>query len=139
MMASKRMLLILAAVLLVAAATRRLDLENIEGQRILLCGALALIPILILYGVSVGTSVHVFVFRYRLIAVPGVALCWACIVSQIHSRALRLLFCMAVVLVTAFHDYRVPYARVHGSYTWKYALGFVEKERLSRQCSGLDL
>ena len=126
-MASKRMLLILAAVLLVAAATRRLDLENIEWQRILLCGALALIPILILYGVSVGTSVHVFVFRYRLIAVPGVALCWACIVSQIHSRTLRLLFCMTVVLVTAFHDYRAPYSRVHGSYTWKYALGFVEK------------
>jgi mannosyltransferase len=126
-MASKRMLVVLAAILLVAAATRRLDLKNFVGQRILLCGALALIPTLILYGVSVGTSVHVFVFRYRLVAVPGVALCWACIVSQIHSRALRLLFCMAVVLVTAYHDYRGPYSKVHGSYTWKYALGFVEE------------
>jgi mannosyltransferase len=126
-MASKRTLLILAAVLLLAAATRRLDLKNIAGQRIFLCGALALIPILILYGVSAGTSVHVFVFRYRLVAAPGVALCWACIVSQIRSRALRLLFCVAVVLVTAYHDYRAPYSKVHGSYTWKYALGFVEK------------
>jgi hypothetical protein len=37
-MASKRTLLILAAVLLLAAATRRLDLKNIAGQRISLRG-----------------------------------------------------------------------------------------------------
>src|SRR5208337_5662271 len=58
---------------LVAAATRRLDLQSrLEGWRIVLCTSLALIPILVLYGASVETPIHVFAYRYRLVAVPGI-------------------------------------------------------------------
>ena len=80
---------------LIAAVRRRLDLRRPFGSDglILLCTSLALVPILILYALSVGTSIHVFVPRYRLVAVPGIALCWALVVSRIDSRALRLLFC----------------------------------------------
>ena len=118
---------ILAGTVLVAAATRRLDLKShLEGWPILLCTSLALVPILILYGVSVETSIHVFLFRYRLVAIPGIALCWALVVSRVDSRALRLLFCMAIVAAVAYHDFSSPFSRLHG-YTWKYALEFVEK------------
>ena len=117
---------ILVGTVLVAVATRRLDLQShFEGWPILLSASLALVPILILYGVSVGTSIRVFEFRYRLVAVPGIALCWALIVSRIDSRALRLLFCMAIVATTAYQYFDSPPFKLHGI-TWKYALEFVE-------------
>ncbi len=112
---------------LVAAATRRLDLQNrLEGWRVVLCAALALIPILVLYGVSVGTPIHVFVYRYRLVATPGIALCWAWLVSRIDSRVLRLLFSVALVAAACYSTLTSPFSKRHG-YTWKYALEFVEK------------
>ncbi len=114
--------LIFAATILVAAALRRLDVRTgLAGWRILLCASLALAPILILYGVSAETSIHIFVLRYRLVAIPGIALCWAWLVSRIDSRALRLLFCVALVALTAYQYFRDPISRQHG-YTWKYAL-----------------
>ena len=128
---------ILLGTILVAAATRRLDLQNrLEGWRILLCALLGLVPILILYGVSVGTSIHVFVYRYRLVAIPGIALCWTLVFSRIDSRALRLLFCMAVVATTAYQYFSSPFSQHHG-YTWKYALEFVEKNASTDNASVL--
>jgi len=125
---TRRLEYILFYTVLAAAATRRLDLRShLKIWPILLCTTLALVPILILYGVSVRTSLHIFVFRYRLVAVPGVALCWALVISRIDSRALRLLFCMAIVTATAYHDFTSPYSKRHGFYTWKYALETVEK------------
>jgi hypothetical protein len=119
---------VLAGTLLVAAATQRLDWKSrLEGWPFLLCISLALVPVLILYGVSVGTSVHVFVARYCLVAVPGIALCWALIVSRINSNVLRALFCMAIVGATAYNAAADPSFGHHG-YTWKYALEFVEKK-----------
>jgi hypothetical protein len=118
---------ILAGTVLLAAATRRLDLRShFEGWPLLLCASLGLIPILILYGVSLGTSEHIFVFRYRLVAIPGIALCWALIVNRIDSRALRLLFCMAIVATTVYEHSTAPDAKQHGP-TWKYALEFAQK------------
>ena len=118
---------IFGGAVLVAAATRRLDLQShLKGRPILLCASLALVPILILYGVSVGTSLHVFVPRYRLAAVPGIALCWAFLVSRIDSRALRLLFCIVLVATAAYPYFSSPLSKRH-EYTWKYALEFVEK------------
>ena len=108
---------------LVAAATRRLNLRTIESWTVLLCASLALVPILLLYGLSVGTSIHVFVPRYRLVAVPGIALCWALVVSWIDSRALRLLFCRPS-LPRRFIYFTAPFFRRH-QYSWKYALEFV--------------
>ncbi len=126
-LSSKRLALILVLTLVVAAATWRLDLKSrFEGWPTLLCISLALVPILTLYGVSVGTPLHVFEFRYRLVAVPGIALCWALAISRIRSRSLRLFFCMVVVAVTVYHDFNDPVFKIHG-YTWKYALEFAER------------
>jgi Dolichyl-phosphate-mannose-protein mannosyltransferase len=118
---------ILVVGVLVAAATRKLDLRSrAEGWTILLCTSLALVPILLLYAVSVGTSVHVFVPRYRLVAVPGIALCWALVANRIDSRALRLLVCTTVMAATAAIHLTTPFLRQH-QYSWKYALEFAEK------------
>ena len=75
---------------------------------------------------SVGTSIHVFVERYRLVAIPGIALFWGFAVSVFESRWLRLSFCIALVAVTTYHYYTSPEADVHG-YSWKYALEVAEK------------
>jgi hypothetical protein len=126
-LSSKRPAVILVLTMFVAAATRRLDLKSrFEGWPTLLCISLALVPILTLYGLSVGTPLHVFEFRYRLVAVPGIALCWALAISRIRARSLRLLFCVVVVVVSVYHDFNDPIFKIHG-YTWKYALEFAEK------------
>jgi Dolichyl-phosphate-mannose-protein mannosyltransferase len=112
---------------LAAAARHRLDLRtHLAGWPILLCTSLALIPILALYALSVGTSIHVFVPRYRLVAVPGISLCWAMVAGRIRSRGLRLLVCLALVAATAIIHLTTPLLRQH-QYSWKYALEFVEK------------
>jgi uncharacterized membrane protein len=81
-LALKGLAAIFVVAVLVVAATRRLDLRSHgEGWKILLCTSLALVPILLLYGLSAGTSIHVFVPRYRLVAVPGIALCWALVAA----------------------------------------------------------
>jgi hypothetical protein len=127
----KRQLIILAVIALLAAATRKLDLRRPSGSWPgLLCISLALVPILILYGVSAGTSIHIFVARYRLVAVPGVALCWAFAVSRIDSRALRSLFCAALVAVSAYYYFSSPSARQH-NYSWKDALEVAQKNASS--------
>ena len=118
---------ILVVAVLVAAATRRLDLRTrLESWPLLLCTSLALVPILTLYALSLETSIHVFVPRYRLVSIPGIALCWALVASRINSRALRLLVCIIVVAATAYIYLTTPFFRQH-QYSWKYALTFVEK------------
>jgi Dolichyl-phosphate-mannose-protein mannosyltransferase len=125
-LAQKRTLLVLVVALLIAAAVRRLDLRSRwDGWLILLCLSLGLVPILILYGISVGTSIHVFAFRYRLVAVPGVALCWAFVLSRINSQTLRWLCCVSLVLVVAYHYFSSASFKNH-DYTWKYALEFAQ-------------
>jgi hypothetical protein len=122
-----RSLYVLGATVLVAGALRKLNVHSLlDDWRIPLCASLALVPLLILYAVSVETSIHIFVFRYRLVAIPGIALCWALFVSRIDSRALRLLFCVAVVATFSYQYFGNPSYRQHG-YTWKYALEFAEK------------
>ena len=126
-LARKRLIYPLLAVAVIAAARRKLDLRSrFEAWPVLLCASLALIPIFILFLVSVRTSIHIFVFRYRLVAVPGIALCWALAVSRIRSQPLRLLFCVTIVAVTGFAYFRAPDASVH-DYTWKYALEAVDR------------
>jgi hypothetical protein len=67
-----------------------------------------------------------FVYRHRLVAIPGIALCWAFILSRFRPPALRLLFCVALVAVTAYGSFHSPSARRHGV-TQKYALQFAQK------------
>jgi hypothetical protein len=115
------------ALSLSALKPRQGDSQNrFERRNILVCASLALIPILILYGMSVGTSLHAFATCHRTNAIPGIALCWAIAVSRIRSRALRLLFC---VLLVAFHApmYLTPPNALKHGYAWKYALEYVEK------------
>lgn len=114
--------------LLVAASRTRTPEQRVHFAvwQILFCSSLALIPILILYGVSVETPLHIFVARYRLIAIPGIALCWAALVRMLNSRTVRLLFCTALVATTACLSLISSSARQHG-YTWKYALDVAEK------------
>jgi hypothetical protein len=59
------------------AAMWRSNMQGpIESWRIVLCLSVALVPLLILFGVSVGTPLHIFVARYRLAAIPGITPCW---------------------------------------------------------------
>lgn len=121
-----------AVVALIVSAMRprgSKPLTCFDGRSILLCALLALIPILALYGVSVGTPLHIFAGRYRLAGVPGLAICWALIVGSLRSRALRLIFCGALVMVTSYVYFTSPSAR-HHAYTWKYAIEAAEKSAL---------
>ena len=121
------LVIVLVVFVLIAAARRQLDLKkHSDGWPVLVCTSLALVPIFILYFLSVGTSVHVFVPRYRLVAVPGIALCWGLVVSRMDSRTLRLLFCVALVVVAACVCFTAASFH-HHMYSWKYALAFVEK------------
>src|SRR5208283_5433320 len=119
-------LLVLAGVFLLAAVARQLRTPNRELLgKLLLCASLALVPILCLYAISVTTPVHVFIPRYLLEAVPGLALCWGWICSLIDSRPLRGLFCFAFVALCVFEAYTSPSARMHG-FSWKYALEYAD-------------
>jgi len=100
--------------------------EHVNQWSVLECVALAFVPLLILYGVSVATSIHMFPPRHRLVAVPGIALCWAFVVSRFRMPAMRLLFCAALVAAASYQIFSSPSDRDHG-YTWKYALAAVEK------------
>jgi len=98
-----------------------------ETEKLLICASLGLIPILILYGISAATSIHMFAGRHRVVAIPGIALCWAFLVSRLRPSIVRLAFCVALVAMTAFECYRAPAFRQPGD-SWKGALALAEKE-----------
>jgi hypothetical protein len=135
--------LILIIGVLVAMRTRRLTFESrLDRWTILLCVSLALVPILILYSLSTATPIHVFIPRYQLVAVPGIALSWALVASLIDSRRLRLLCCLAMVAVMALISFTSRRARSHET-SWKAALAFAEKNSSADNapvliCSGLS-
>jgi len=117
--------IVLVVFILAAAFRKRLHVKP-DGWTVLLCTSVALFPLVILFVLSVGTSVHVFVPRYRLGAVPGIALCWALVVSWIDSRALRLMFASALVVVAACVCFTSASFHRH-MYSWKDALAVAEK------------
>jgi len=118
---------ILIAAVLLAAAVHKIDWPRGQDRwPLLLCLSLALVPILTLFALSVGTSGHVLVPRYRLVSIPGIALCWGLAASWIRARALGLLVCIAVVAATGYIYWTTPFLKQH-QYSWKYALNFVEK------------
>ena len=123
----RRWLIFGVTALAAVAVTRSYRRIHFQGWHILFCASLALIPILILYGISMGTSIHIFVSRYRLVAIPGIALCWAMLLSAIRPpRVARLLLCVTFVTIAAYYSYSSPSSRLH-AYTWKYALQAAEK------------
>jgi hypothetical protein len=118
--------LLFAPALVAAAFMRSEPRIRFPGWQILLCLSLALIPVLILYGVSVATPIHCFSPRHVLEAVPGIALCWAMLLGSIRSRTVRLAICVALVAIAAYLSYSDPLSRRH-EYTWKYALEAAER------------
>jgi len=94
-------------------------------DKLAFCVSLALVPILCLYTVSVTTSVHVFIPRYLLVAVPGISLCWGWLCSRLASRPLRGLFCFAFVALCVSQAYRSPLSRWHED-SWKGSLAFAD-------------
>ena len=123
----KGMAAILLLALAVAAATRRLDLHTrFDRWAILLCSSLAFFPVLTLYILSTRTAIHVFVPRYRLATVPGIALCWALLAGRIQSRVLPLLVAFTLVAATAYVSLTTPFLR-HHQYSWKYALALIQQ------------
>jgi hypothetical protein len=118
---------IFGMIMLVAAVRARSDEHvHFQGWHILLCVSLALIPILILYGVSVETSLVLFAAPHCLVAVPGIALCWALVLHPFRSRAVRLLFSVAFVATTAFQNYSAP-SSTRYAFEWKNGLDYVER------------
>ena len=79
------------------------------------------VPLLGFFLVSVLTPVHMFLSRYYLVAVPGIALCWGMMVSRIDSKWLRAGFCTAVALVALIVNFNSEFMGDHG-YSWKGAL-----------------
>lgn len=122
----KGQLLVLAGVILLAVVARQLVLPRREALgKLLLCASLALVPTLCLYAISVSTSVHVFIPRYLLVAMPGIALCWGGLCSLINSRPLRGLFCLVFVALCVSQAYSSPLSRRHEE-SWKEALAFAD-------------
>jgi hypothetical protein len=114
------------AFLVHAVKPQRHLFNRFEGKLFLLCAALGLFPILILYGVSAGTSIHTFTYYHRLVAIPGIALCWAFVLSRFHSRILRLMFCMALVAATSYVYFTSPATRRHEN-SMKYAIELAQR------------
>lgn len=118
---------ICAGLIYTLAPWRRDSPIRFQGWRAVFCLFLALIPVLILYGVSAGTSIHLFVLRHELCAVPGIALCWALLIRDFRIRAVRLLFCVTLSVLAVYIYCISPSSAQHGYYTWKYALDAAEK------------
>src|SRR5581483_178716 len=108
-----------AALLAVAIGKLRIAPEDEVPSPVFL--TLAFVPLGILYGLSTFTSTHIFVERYCLVAVPGIALCWGLLLNQLRSPHLRVIFCFVVVACIAQKQYDVP---VHGQ-SWKAAIDAV--------------
>lgn len=115
-----------AAVLVAVLTIRRDEKSNFRKWQVLLCLSLALIPIFILFGVSEWTPIRLFASRHQLVAVPGIALCWALALSPFRSRPVWLTFCVVLMGITAGLLFTSPSSGQHG-YTWKYALAAAEK------------
>jgi len=117
---------VLVGAILLAALMRKLAKPNPQNlSQLMVSAALALVPLAILYGVSVATPMHIFIPRYETVAVPGVSFGWAWIFSLIDSPRLRLAACSAFVACAVCLTCLSPTAFTHGD-TWKYALEFAD-------------
>ncbi len=113
-------LVFLGAVFL-AVIVRKLAVPEGElRSAIMKCLLLAAIPLATLYGVSALTPIHVFLPRYRLVALPGIALCWGLLSSQLNSKMVRVALCIGLI-VFSFDELPCSTWKSHG-YSWKDAL-----------------
>lgn len=116
-----------AVAIIIAAITIRTNERcNFQKSQVLVCGCLAVVPVMILFAVSEWTSIHMYDSRHMTVAVPGIALCWALALNPFRSRAVRIIFCIVLAAITTGISLASPVSGQHG-YTWKYALAAVEK------------
>lgn len=117
----------LVVMALTAATTMRTSLTSrIERWKIPFCLSLALIPVLTIYGISLGTPIHMFTPRHESMAVPGISLCWALLLSLDWSRAARGAFCVVLVGLTAGF-FSLPKTQIRHGVILKSALTAVQK------------
>lgn len=118
--------LVFVGVIILAVLMHKFSSPGSESLRqFMMCATLAVVPLVILYLISIATPLHIFIDRYEGVAVPGIALSWAWIFSLINSRWLRLIGCVAFVTWSACLSYSSPTAHIHKN-TWKYALQFAD-------------
>jgi hypothetical protein len=118
--------ILLAGVLAAKRRQRPGSQDESENWKLVFCGSLALIPLLILYGVSVATPIHMFESRHCLVAVPGIALCWGLLIRRYLTPSMRLALCLVLAVVIVYR-YDISSFRHRHIVTWKYALDFAEK------------
>jgi hypothetical protein len=112
--------LVFLGTVFLAIIVRKLAPEGERRAVIMTCLLLGAIPLMTLYGVSRLTPIHVFLPRYRLVALPGIALCWGLLVSRLNSKLLGVVFCVALI-VFSFNELPCSTWKSHG-YSWKDAL-----------------
>jgi mannosyltransferase len=112
-------LLCFGFVALIAAALHKFkDPESEPELTGVVCVMLAFIPLALLFGVSRATPIHIFIPRYCLVAIPGVALCWGLLLSRINSRLLQIAFAVGV-LASAIN---IQVSNPGHGYSWKGAI-----------------
>ncbi|MGC8548226.1 MAG: glycosyltransferase family 39 protein [Acidobacteriaceae bacterium] len=117
---------VVAGLLMAAVTVRTKPQVSVDRRDILLCFFLALFPVGLLYGISVGTPIHMFAFRHELTAVAGISLCWALGLERLGGRAVRMAFSIVLVGATATLYLASPGARQH-DYSWKGAIAAAER------------
>lgn len=118
---------ILLAGIIAAIKPRRPESQaQIENWKLLFCASIALIPLLILYGVSVATPIHMFEIRHRLVAVPGIALCWGLLITRYLTRSTRLMLCLALLAAIVYSGI-CSFRDRDNVVTWKYSIGVAQK------------
>ena len=120
------LLALFAVTMLLATATKRIASPTSEKPNApSLAFVLGLVPLLSLFLISEFTPIHVFVGRYYLCAVPGLALCWGMMASWINCKWLRAVFCAALAAASMAINYSPTFMSSHG-YTWKFAIDAAE-------------
>jgi Dolichyl-phosphate-mannose-protein mannosyltransferase len=117
---------VLLVIVIVAIVLQKLRLPDAKiVYALLFAFILGVVPIAILYIVSVATPLHVFLERYRLVGVIGVVLFWGFLLALVRSEALRLVFALLFVPLAIFSSWRTPEFHAHG-YSWKPALAYAQ-------------
>ena len=136
------LLALFAVTMLLATAIKRVAMPGKQKPSAnVLALSLGLLPLLSMFFISEVTPIHMFVGRYYLCAVPGLALCWGMMVSWIDCKWLRAGLCAGAVLATVVITYSPTFTASHG-YTWKYAIDAAEKNTAQDHapilmCSGI--
>jgi len=119
-------LALFALLMLGASATKRIakPMQEKAGAA-LLALMIGFLPLLVLFSISKFTPLHMFVPRYYLCAVPGIAFCWGMMVSWVDCKWLRSAFCAAIALASLAINFNPTFTAQHG-YTWKFAIDAAE-------------